>query len=173
MKQFIFIIIVFLSIAISSCNSSNAYSNKSISATTTEQSDIDNSIRFKVNGELVKTSGWNISRFDMGKGIQLNITSSMHEDKRTIMINIKGDKAGSYSLGDMGTAYGDYKPDYNDLLNAYSFQDGTIKILGLDTLNNLLNATFEGAVKNSEGKTLRITEGKITNGKLASGVTIY
>jgi len=171
MKQFIFIIITFLSLAIGSCSRSNKHLTGKRSATANTCT--DNSICFKVNGDLVQTSGWNISRFDMGKGIGLNITTSMHDDKRTIMINIRGDKAGSYSLGDMGTAYGDYKPDYNDLLNAFSFQDGTIRILKIDTVSNRLNATFEGTVKNSEGKTLPVTEGKITNGKLAPGVTIY
>ena len=57
-----------------------------------------NIISFKVNGEEVKTESWNIIRFQMGNKVQLNITSNMHIDKRTINVNLNGDKAGVYRV---------------------------------------------------------------------------
>src|SRR5215212_2068293 len=97
----------------------------------------NNLISFNVDGHEVVTSGWNISRFDMGKGIQINITSNMHEDKRSIAFNINGDRPGRYSLKegsrDNGTGYGSYKPDYADLLNSFSFEEGELIITALDT----------------------------------------
>ena len=78
---------------------------------------IENLITFKVNGKEIKTHGWNISRF-MGNGINLNITSDMHEDKRTLMLNLNGWTPGKYSLqnsftSDTHSGYGHYKPDYS------------------------------------------------------------
>jgi hypothetical protein len=40
----------------------------------------------------------------------------------------------------------------------------------VDTVNNVLSGTFYGTVKNSEGQTLTIAEGKIINGKLTPGI---
>ena len=137
----------------------------------------NNNISFKVNGVLVKTGGWNISRFTMGAGIELNITTNMHTDKRTIMFNIKGVVAGEYSLsktdGATRLAYGDYKPDYGDLLNSYSFQSGKLIITSIDNDKNLVNAKFFGTVKNTKGDTLVITEGLVINGKITPGITKY
>jgi hypothetical protein len=136
-----------------------------------------NLISFKVDGVPVVTSGWNISRFVMGEGISLNITSNMHDDKRTVLFNLHGAQAGSYSLGPgsktSGTAYGHYKPDYNDMLNAYSFESGTIVISSIDTVKGLLNGHFEGMVANAKGDKFVITEGKIQNGLLKPGITHY
>ncbi|MBC7934851.1 MAG: hypothetical protein H7Y86_05780 [Rhizobacter sp.] len=172
MKGFIFMAIGCAGFCLAACNT-NDKEKKSTgqSANTTDKRDAQ--ISFKVNGQLVTTTGWNISRFDMGKGTQLNITTNMHEDKRTIMINVKGTAAGDYSIKTDGQAYGDYKPDYNDLLNFYSFKDGIFSINTIDTVNNILNAAFEGTVQNSGGESLNITEGKILNAKLTPGVTRY
>ena len=135
-----------------------------------------NVIQFKIDDDLVTSSGWNISRFDMGQGVRMNITSNMHEDKRTISFNINGWTPGRYSLfsgaRDAGTAYGDYKPDYNDMLNAFGFEDGEIHIEKIDIEKGLVNASFFGTITNGHEKHF-ITEGKIINGKLRSGITKY
>src|SRR4051812_39943003 len=57
-----------------------------------------NLITFKVAGTLVKTSGWNISEFvrDGAGALGLNITTNMHQDKRTILMNLNGVTPGAY-----------------------------------------------------------------------------
>ncbi len=136
----------------------------------------ENLITFKVNGKEVKTHGWNISRF-MGNGVSLNVTSNMHEDKRTLMLNLNGWTPGKYSLqnniaGITYSGYGHYKPDYSDLLHSYSFENGFFQIENIDTVKGLLNASFYGTVKQNE-EVLSITEGKIINGKLSPGIQLY
>lgn len=156
----------------------NSCSSKQKISAADRQGDIsiENLITFKVNGKEIKTHGWNISRF-MGNGINLNITSDMHEDKRTLMLNLNGWTPGKYSLqnsftSDTHSGYGHYKPDYSDLMNAYSFQDGFFQIENIDTVKGLLNASFYGTVKQN-AEVLTITEGRIVNGKLAPGIQLY
>jgi hypothetical protein len=136
----------------------------------------EGTITFKVDDALVKTSGWNISRYDMGDGIKMNITTNMHQDKRTVAFNINGCSVGRYSLksGSRGpaTAYGDYKPDYSNMLNSYSFQDGEFVIEEIDTVKGTLNATFFGTVKRGE-ETFSISEGSIIGGKMVKAITRY
>jgi hypothetical protein len=136
----------------------------------------NNLITFKADGKLVKTSGWNISRFDMGEGPGLNITSNMHEDKRTLMINLRSTKPGNYSLDENATedfsGYGDYKPDYSDLLNSFHFKKGSLRITSIDTTRGLLNASFFGTVKHGD-QLINITEGHIINGALNKTVHTY
>src|SRR5215207_7052102 len=80
----------------------------------------ENRIYFNVNGDPVKSSGWNLSRFDMGQGVGINVTSNMHEEIRTVAFNINGQSIGTYSLNeDSGAAYGSYKPDYADLSSSF------------------------------------------------------
>jgi len=71
-----------------------------VTNTNVNSSSGDNIISFSVNGEAVKSSGWAISRFDFGNGTGtcVNVTSNMHEQPKTINININGDKPGTYSL---------------------------------------------------------------------------
>jgi len=134
----------------------------------------DNTIIYKVNGEEVKTTGWNISRFRMGNKVQLNITSNMHIDKRTINVNLNGDKAGSYWLASDGSLaasfYGSYAPDYRDLLTRYSFKEGEFAITQIDTVKGIVNGTFKGVVSNLQGKSFEITDGKIINCELKPGI---
>ena len=138
--------------------------------------DGSNQISFKVNGEPVVTSGWNISRFDMGQGPCLNITTDMHVDKRTLLINLQGTEPGTYQLkrGQKGsfTGYGDYKPDYDNLLDSYSFEEGSFTITSIDTAKGILNASFSGTAKKGD-KTFTISEGSIVNGNLARGIHTY
>ena len=167
----IFICLVSLSI-IYSCSESSGSSSTLPHST---QRTPDNEIQFSVDGKIVKTNGWNISRFDMGHGIGLNITSNMHENKRTIAFNVNGYLPGTYQISDKSSAnsaYGDYKPDYSDLLNSYSFKEGSINIISIDTVKGLLNASFSGTVVKGTEQ-IRISDGRIINGKLKAGITKY
>jgi hypothetical protein len=135
-----------------------------------------NVITFAVNGETVNTTGWNISRFDAGAGLNLNITTNMHQDKRTVMLNLRGCIPGTYSLTDDASGelsgYGSYKPDYSDLLNAYKFVKGTFTITGIDTAKGILNAAFSGTVRKGS-ESFQITGGRIINGTLNKMVQRY
>ncbi len=167
-------------IFISSCN------NTSARETGAEQGVVpikeitsDNVISYKVNGELVKTSVWNISRFQLINDSKrsLNITTNMHEEKRTINININGTEPGEYVIKTDKSGqnfYGSYFPDYiNDLSNSYTFETGSFIITKIDTVKNILSGSFRGTVKNIKGETIDISDGKIVNGRLSSGVTKY
>lgn len=141
---------------------------------------VENIIIFKVNGEPVTTSGWNISRFKLTEASKesLNVTTNMHDEKRTININISGTEPGEYVAKTDDKSdhnfYGSYYPDYlNDLGNTYSFQTGSLIITSIDTVKNLLNGSFWGTVKNLKGETLKISDGKIVNGRLTPGITKY
>jgi len=136
------------------------------------QKDDVNQITFKVNGALVKTSGWNISQFvrDDACHLGLNITTNMHDDGRTILINLNGTKLGAYHFSKGHTlsgSYGHYKPDYSgDMLHAYSFVSGSVILTEVNEQQRYIDATFSGTVKDATGQTLEITEGKITHGTL-------
>lgn len=135
----------------------------------------NNIITFKVNGELVKSSGWNIAYTNLIKGIQgINVTSNMHEEKRTINININGAIPGTYpfqkgtkAISTAGVAYGSYKPDYmKNMLEFYQFESGSFIITTIDSAAGVLNATFSGRAVNKQGESVEITEGKVIKGKL-------
>lgn len=131
-----------------------------------------NVILFKVAGKPVKTSGWNISEFvrNSAGALGLNITTNMHEDCRTIMVNLNGCKPGRYTFSEPHTlsdSYGDYKPDYTgDLFYSYSFVSGAFDLTEVNREKNYINASFSGTVKDKHGNTLEITDGKIINGTL-------
>lgn len=135
-----------------------------------------NLITFKVDGQPVRTSGWNISRFESGEGLNLNITTNMHEDKRTVMVNLRSTAPGTYSLDENATGkfsgYGNYKPDYEDLLNSYHFERGSFTISSIDTAKGLLNATFSATAKKGN-EVINITEGKVINGSLNKSINTY
>jgi hypothetical protein len=157
---------------ITGCN--NATENNLASGIMTASNAGTNIITFKVNGEAVKTTGWNIARFESGDKVQLNITSNMHIDKRTINVNLAGDKIGIYKLtkgGSLaGSSYGSYAPDYEDLLTRYRFEEGEFDITKIDTVKGILNGTFKGVARNQQGKSFEITDGKIINGELKHGI---
>jgi hypothetical protein len=140
-----------------------------------------NVISFKINGQLVKTSGWNISTYRLGKSEGVNITSNMHEDARTVVININGLTSGTYNftygiknITAPGVAYGSYRADYlKDMLNSYHFESGQFTITAIDTVNGILNGSFSGKAKNSNGIEVDITEGKVMNGKLKHGAVFH
>jgi len=167
-------------IFISSCNNTSAReTGAEQGAAALKEITNDNVISYKVNGELVKTSGWNISRFQLINDSKqsLNLTTNMHEEKRTINININGTVPGEYVIKTDKSGqnfYGSYFPDYiNDLSNSYTFETGSFIITKIDTIKNILNARFWGTAKNIKGETIDIADGKIINGKLNADVTIY
>jgi hypothetical protein len=141
----------------------------------------NNLISFKVNGEEVRTSGWTISRFSLSSDPSkqwLNITSNMHDEKRVINVNLSGATPGDYVFDGEGRSdthsHGSYFPDYmENLANSYSFKTGSFHITGVDTVKRIINGTFSGSVKNLKGEVLQITDGKIENGTLNTGVIVY
>jgi hypothetical protein len=167
-KYFEYFPITFLLFFLTSCSDAGSASPNKTGA--------DNSIVFKINGALVNTRGWNITRFNTGKTVRLNITTNMHEDKRTLLINLNGWTPGNYTLktGSDGpnTGYGDYKPDYNDAVKSYSFSDGLFTVENIDTVKQKLNASFHGTVTRGNESFL-ITEGRIINGILQKDITEY
>ena len=140
----------------------------------------ENQISFKVNSDPVVSSGWNISRSLMNNQLVLNVTSNMHEERRTINLNINGDQPGRYKFLSTGAynkpgyAYGSYFSNFEeDLANAYHFEDGEFIITSIDTAKGILNAEFSAIVKSGKGETLTITDGKISRGKLKLGIAKY
>ncbi len=163
----------------SSCNNSSAKETNSKDVVVAKAGK-DNIISYKVNGQLVTTSGWNISRFKLTSASKesLNVTTNMHDEKRTININVSGTEPGEYTakVDDKSdhNFYGSYFPDYMDGLgNGYLFETGSFTIIGIDTVKNIVNGRFSGTVRNIKGEVLEISDGKIVNGKLAAGVTKY
>ena len=104
----------------------------------------------------------------------MNITSDMHKEKRTINVNLKGAKPGTYNFDDKGVimekSHGSYHPDFGDALNSYSFVSGSFVITDVDTVHQIVNGTFSGTVKNTKGETLNISDGKIVKGALKPGI---
>jgi hypothetical protein len=178
---------LFVVLLLAGCNNKKASDKES---TTDKKESADNKltsssqhnvILFTVNGEKVTSSGWNISRFNFGNGAgnSVNLTSNMHEQPKTINININGDRPGVYplqsGLGTLktpGVAYGSYTPDYmNGIGNHFSFKDGEFEIISIDTVAGSLNAKFHGTAKNMKGESVTITDGQVIDGKLKTGVT--
>lgn len=138
----------------------------------------ENIISFKVDGDEVKTEGWIVQRFIWdSKNVApwLNITSNMHKDKRTINVNLFGATPGQYNFVEdgpiMGSTHGSYFPDFSSPLTSYSFINGGVNITDVDTVKGVVNGTFMGTAKDGNGKTVMISEGKLINVKLKSGLT--
>jgi len=137
----------------------------------------DNIISFKVDGELVQTEGWNVNRFKFDENsiqIMMNITSNMHKDKRTILVNLAGADSGIYALT-ASTASdesaGSYKPDFFGSDN-YTFTNGEFNLTEVDLNKNIVNGTFFGVTENADGDIINITEGKLINLTLEEDITI-
>lgn len=129
-------------------------------------------IKFKVNGQQISTSAWNASISNSMTGLCImNITSNMHEDARTISININACSVGNYQLTQghgsvttKGIAYGSYHPDYlKKMMEPYHFESGSFKIESFNEKDLILNASFSGKVKNEKGEELDITDGQVIN----------
>ena len=145
------------------------------------QNENQNLLVFKVNGKEVRTTLWSVSRFVWKNNIVrtlMNITSNMHDDKRTINVNLDGTVPAVYPLAQEGAgnkrSYGSYYPDYlDDQINSYSFTSGAFELTEVDTVKNRVNGCFYGKVKNVKGDSLEITEGRIINGFLKVDITNY
>jgi Family of unknown function (DUF6252) len=174
-KIFPFYLIALLAIACNNNKTDSPGNSEKIPADASSSTD-KNVISFKVDGDNVKTSGWNIRLFKWSNqpDVWMNITSDMHKEKRTIDVNLNGAKPGTYSFDDNGvtmeTSHGSYHPDYNDLSNSYSIVGGSFVITDVDTVKHILNGTFSVTAKNTKGETVSITDGKIINGALKPGI---
>lgn len=137
----------------------------------------DNIISFKADGELVQTEGWNVNRFKFDSNsteIMMNITSNMHKDKRTILVNLAGADSGTYTLTGSNSSddsAGSYKPDYFGNEN-YTFTSGEFDLTEVDLNENIVNGTFFGVTENADGDIINITEGKLINLTLKEGITV-
>ncbi len=183
MKTSAYVLIVMLGVAACNPPADSKVDSKTISPSKAVSSETDetNVITFIVGKEPVRTTGWTISRFSLnnepGK-LWLNITSNMHDEKRTINVNLDGAATGTYSFGTEGRissrSHGSYYPDYiEDITNAYSFTEGNFHITEIDTMRKLVSGTFWGTVKNPKGETFKITGGRIRNGLLNSNIVRY
>jgi len=172
---FLFWIVALFTVTCNNNKTNEAADSEKESANAPSSTD-KNVISFKVNGDQIKTSGWNISLFTWGNqtAVWMNITSDMHKEKRTINVNLNGAKPGTYYFDDKGVimekSHGSYHPDFSNPANAYSFVSGSFVITDVDTVNHMVNGTFSGTVKNTKGETLNITDGKIIKGALKPGV---
>ncbi|GEM_PF-1082742 len=134
-------------------------------------------ITFTADGQTVNTAGWLVQRFLWNENTAvpwLNIVSNMHMDKRTINVNLNGSVPGTYNLQESGmltNSHGMYTPDYNKIMDSYSFTSGSFIITEVDTIRGVISGTFSGTAKNSEDKIIEITDGQLKNVKLKSGVT--
>ena len=174
-KIFPFCIIALLTVA---CNNNKTGSAESSDkkANTGSSSTGENVISFKVNGNEIKTSGWNIRRFTWTNqtNVWMNITTDMHKEKRTINVNLNGAKPGTYNFDESGVimekSHGSYHSDYSDPAGSYSFVSGSFIITEVDTVHHIVNGTFSVTAKNTKGETLNITDGKIIKGALKPGI---
>ena len=156
--------------------------NKTNSAATSDKksersaSTGENVISFKVNGDEVQTSGWNIRLFKWSNqsDVWMNITSDMHKERRTINVNLNGSRPGTYGFTDGGvimeSSHGSYHPNFNESSNSFSFVSGSFVLRDVDTVRHIVNATFSVTARNTKGETVNITDGKIINGTLKPGV---
>ncbi|MFN2441024.1 MAG: hypothetical protein ABR503_17625, partial [Chitinophagaceae bacterium] len=140
----------------------------------------DNVITFKVNGETVNSIPMGISRMVAGGRHLLNLVSDTRKQPKTINISATGFAPGTYKFANAVAAlqsqglffYGSYSPNpQRDALDVYSIVGGEFIISSIDTVNNILNATFLLTVKNVKDEVITITDGKIINGKINPGVT--
>jgi len=163
-----------------SCQSSSSAKADEIPVPVTDKSEGENLISFKVNGKLVNTSGWTISRFSFQSEplqLWLNITSNMKQEPRTLNFNLNGSVPGKYSLGGSAMkkqSHASYYPNYlEDLSRSFSFSSGEFTLTQVDTVKHLVNGYFSGIVKNLNGEQLEITDGKLINGALNWNVIRY
>ena len=181
MKQLSIILLASaFAVFITSCNDTSAKETNAKHEVQGITRSTANIISYKANGELITTSGWNINRFKVTNASKesLTITTNMHDEKRTISVNIDGIEPGEYVAETDNKSdhafYGSYFPDYNkDASNYYIFQTGSFTITSIDTVKNILSATFWGTAENLKGERINISDGKIINGRLAEGTMIY
>lgn len=130
-------------------------------------------VRFKVNGVLVETSAWNASYGNLvGSMLTCNITSNMHQNEKTVNINVNAIQVGEYDLLLTGAtnspnkAYGIYYPKYSNAFDTYSFKNGKFTITEIDTVQKVYAGKFYGTVLNNSGVELQITDGEFRSTSL-------
>jgi len=174
-KIFFFCLIALLLVSCNNSETVKAGNSENNSADVSSSTD-RNVISFKVNGDKVKTSGWNIRLFRWSNqpAVWMNITSDMHQEKRTINVNLNGAKPGTYNFDDAGVimekSHGSYRSDYNDPSGSYSIVSGSFVITDVDTVHHIVSGTFSVTAKNTKGEIVNITDGKIVNGALKPGI---
>lgn len=133
----------------------------------------DSFVRFKVNGVLVETSAWNASYGNLvSTFLTCNITSNMHQNEKTVNINVNAIQPNEYefALGSGATqpnkAYGGYYPKYSNTFDYYSFKNGKFSITEIDTVGKIYAGKFYGTVVNDSGVELQITEGEFRSTNL-------
>ncbi len=142
-----------------------------------------NEVSFTIADQTVNTKAWNINLFGQNNssGISVNITTTQADSLPAVNINVNSIQAGTYSfisgagtLNAVDKAYGEYSPAaVNGKRDHYFFHSGTVTISSIDTTKGILNASFEGEVKNEKGKTFTIANGLITEGVVKKGVTRF
>ncbi len=177
-----FITFLFIACWCAACNDSGTAKkesttneNKSPSVETTTG---NNSISYKVNDQLINTDALPVTRLLLANKQMLNIVTDREKQQQTINISVNGITAGVYPFADgmtamqsNGMSYGSFTPDAkNDMLNVYSFTEGTVELQSVDTVSNIVTATFSGLAKNSKGEVVKITEGKISQAKMSPGI---
>ena len=160
-----------------SCGQNDKTASDKKKNTTGTRSSGNNTITFKVNGEPVSTEGWVVQRFvwdDKTPNTWITITSNMHQEKRTITVNLAGGAPGIYNFSanpfNISDSHGSYFPDFSKPLESYQFTNGGFQILVVDTVNGIVSGTFSGTVKDVNGNEMAISDGKLINVKLKAGV---
>jgi hypothetical protein len=172
---FLLFLMAFLAINCNNDKTNTAESSEKKSADASSSTG-ENVISFKVNGDAVTTSGWNIRLFKWSNqpDVWMNITTDRQKEKRTINVNLNGAKPGAYNFDEEGVimekSHGSYNPNFNDPSGSYSFVGGSFVITDVDTVHHIVNGTFSVTAKNTKGETVNITDGKIINGALKPGI---
>lgn len=178
--------VLFAAVCLVACNN-NTDNSKPADKDTLQQAapakELANEVSFTVADQSVNTKAWNINLFGQNNssGVSINITTTQADSLPAVNININSIQPGTYAfisgagtLNSVDKAYGEYSPAaVNGKRDHYFFQSGSVTISSIDTAAGLLNASFEGEVKNERGKTFTIVNGKITEGVVKKGVTRF
>lgn len=178
--------VLFAAVLFAACNN-NTDSNTPESIDTLQQAapvkEPANDVSFTIADQTVNTKAWNINLFGQNNssGVSINVTTTQADSLPVVNINVNSIQPGTYSfisgagsLNAVDKAYGEYSPAaVNGKRDHYFFHSGTVTISTIDTAKGILNASFEGEVKNERGKLFAISNGKITEGVVKKGVTRF
>ncbi len=121
---------------------------------------------FLLNGTKVKSDVWTCARFTSAGDV--NITSNMHRDSRTLLFNIGAPSVGKrIVLG--GVASGNYAAfftKFGDPTTACEVKEGWIEFSEWNEPEKFFSATFELSATSPSGELLSITQGRISGGKI-------
>ncbi len=123
-------------------------------------------VTFKVDGVAVTTDVWNFSRFTTSG--DYNLTTNMHKDKRTILLNLSNPEAGAeISLGPAGSgSYGSYFAEFGTHTTNCTIESGTVKFTAFDLAAKTFSATFSFVARDAEGNAVNVTDGIVHDGKI-------